>query len=589
MVRRDRQTWLARICWFCFVLLCVNTTASAQGIEQTAELTERYKTADTSSPRATLRSFIDGCNAIYEIIEKERFFDRRKPRHAHLAARILDCLDTSELPAFAREQQSTEVALAIKEILDREELPDWSEIPDTEQIDEAGGVEKLSHYRIPGTRITIAWIDDGPRRHEYLFSIGTVERAVGYFERIRGKEMRTSGPGVTPGFYDYFMSAPGNASLAFFVDRLPRSLRLGSAFGMTGWKWIGIGIAFTFATLIIATLYRIQHVLVMKYRGKSNLGYLLTLVFPLTAVMVPGWTRHCCEWYLSIRGQPLYIIGFLCNLCSLAISVFVVFGISRRIVAIIISSPSINAKGINAQLIRITAQLLAATTAVTLFMVWGQYLGIPIATLLASAGIGGIALALGAQDTLKTLFGTLMLMIDRPFRVGERIMFAGYDGIVEDISLRSTKVRLLTGNLATLPNDQVANADIENVAKRKCIRRSTDLHLPLDTPFKKIESTVEAIRDLLKDHEGMSPETPPRVYFDEFVDEGFRIKMMYWYTPPEYWDYMRFSQEINLKILAVLDREQVQLSKAMRHKYEGGGPPDVLTPTEDPTTQLPTD
>ena len=87
-----------------------------------------------------------------------------------------------------------------------------------------------------------------------------------------------------------------------------------------------------------------------------------------------------------------------------------------------------------------------------LFLIGGQYLGIPVATLLTSAGIGGIAVALGAQDTLKTLFGTVNLLADKPFRVGDRIIVQQYDGEVEDIGLRSTKIRLLNGHQVTLPN-----------------------------------------------------------------------------------------------------------------------------------------
>ena len=73
----------------------------------------------------------------------------------------------------------------------------------------------------------------------------------------------------------------------------------------------------------------------------------------------------------------------------------------------------------NAQLIRTVSKLTALIAAVIVFLAGGQYLGIQLTTLLASAGVGGIAVALGAQDTLKTLFGTLSLMADKPFRVGD--------------------------------------------------------------------------------------------------------------------------------------------------------------------------
>ena len=132
---------------------------------------------------------------------------------------------------------------------------------------------------------------------------------------------------------------------------------------------------------------------------------------------------------------------------------------------------------------RIVSRLLSISLAVLVFIEGGQYLGIPVTTLLASAGVGGLAVALAAQDTLRNLFGTIMLMADKPFRVGERIVVDDYDGIVEEIGLRSTRIRLLTGHLVTIPNDTLARTDIENVGRRPYIRRVADMRIPLDTPL----------------------------------------------------------------------------------------------------------
>ena len=122
---------------------------------------------------------------MHQLIQNEWYLDRKAPKTAHLGMRILDCMDLSELPAFAREQRAGEVATCIKEILDREELPPWEEIPDLDMIEAKGGFEKLSRWRVPGTRITIARVEEGPQRHEYLFTAGTVNRARGLFQANR--------------------------------------------------------------------------------------------------------------------------------------------------------------------------------------------------------------------------------------------------------------------------------------------------------------------------------------------------------------------------------------------------------------------
>ena len=120
-----------------------------------AEQPEVHGPADTSSPRATLKSFLDAMNEIYGLIESRKFLDRSDPQYRAIAMRALDTLDTSDLPAFARVDRAGEAALYLKEILDRLEVPPWEDIPDQTAIEAAGGPEQLPLWRIPGMRITI--------------------------------------------------------------------------------------------------------------------------------------------------------------------------------------------------------------------------------------------------------------------------------------------------------------------------------------------------------------------------------------------------------------------------------------------------
>ena len=113
-----------------------------------AQPTDGFKVADTSSPRDMLRSFIEATNELHDILEETRFVDRTGREHRALGTRILVCIDASEFPAFAREEYASEAAVALKEILDRVELPPWEEIPDAQEIEAAGGYEQLSRWRI---------------------------------------------------------------------------------------------------------------------------------------------------------------------------------------------------------------------------------------------------------------------------------------------------------------------------------------------------------------------------------------------------------------------------------------------------------
>jgi len=524
-------------------------------------------TADTSSPRDTLRSFIDATNEVYELVRRKKYLDRSDPAFSAVAERILDCIDTSELPAFARQERAGEVAACIKEILDRVELPPWEKIPGKQEIEAAGGFEKLSRWRIPGTRLTIARVEQGPQKHEYLFSPGTVTRAVGYFHSVESTPYRTRGPAVSKDLYQWFISAPGHPVMAAVVARLPERMRHGRTFGMANWKWPGVLLALLVTIALMMASYRLQHRATDRTRNKNVFRYCLTIVFPIVAMLIPLAFKYVAQKYFTVRGNPLYYISFLANLAAMLAAIVVIFAGSRRVAEAIIASPRINPRGLNAQLIRITSQLTSVVLTVALFLGWGQYLGIPIGTLLASAGIGGVAIALGAQDTLKTLFGTMMLMADKPFRVGERIQIGSYVGVVEDIGLRSTKIRLLTGHLVTIPNNQLAGSDIENIGRRPYIRRGAEIHIPLDTSCEKLERAVAVVRDKLQNHEGMSPDYPPRIFFDEFGSRAFCIRFSYWYMPPDHRQFKAFGDKLNFEIFRAFEQRGIQFSLPFRHSY----------------------
>jgi MscS family membrane protein len=205
-----------------------------------------------------------------------------------------------------------------------------------------------------------------------------------------------------------------------------------------------------------------------------------------------------------------------------------------------------------------TAIRITLVTAAVLF--WLDNIGLKISTLLAGLGVGGLAVALAAQDTLKNLLGSIMILLDKPYKVGQRIVAKGHDGVVEEIGLRSTRMRLLTGHQTTIPNDEMARIDIENIGRRPHIRRLANIGITYDTPPEKIEKAVDIILKILDNHEGMDPEFPPRAYFSEYHPYSLNILVLYWYHPADYWGYMKFSQGVNLQIAREFQKEGIKFA-----------------------------
>ena len=196
----------------------------------------------------------------------------------------------------------------------------------------------------------------------------------------------------------------------------------------------------------------------------------------------------------------------------------------------------------------------------------------PITSILAGLGVGGLALALAAQDTLKNFFGSLMLFVDKSFEMGDRIVVGGCDGPVEEVGLRSTRIRTLEGHLVTIPNGELADQKIQNISKRPYLKRVANITVTYDTPPEKVERAVEIIKDLLENHEGMTPDLPPRVVFNEFLDAALNILVIYWYSPPNYWDFMAFNQRVNLEILRRFNEEGIEFAFPTQTLYLAGDP-----------------
>jgi MscS family membrane protein len=191
-------------------------------------------------------------------------------------------------------------------------------------------------------------------------------------------------------------------------------------------------------------------------------------------------------------------------------------------------------------------------------------LGANIGTWLAGLGIAGLAVSLAAQDSIRNLFGSLMIFLDRPFTVGEQIQFDKWEGPVEEIGFRSTRLRTTTGEIVTIPNSRLADNPVVNLDRRTHIRRVVTLTLAKDTPPAKIEQALQSIREILSDPDVTSvfdlDRHPPRVVFEEFASGAPTLKAYYWFTPPDPWAYLAHAEKLNLRIARALSAAEVKLA-----------------------------
>lgn len=201
----------------------------------------------------------------------------------------------------------------------------------------------------------------------------------------------------------------------------------------------------------------------------------------------------------------------------------------------------------------------------------------PITSIIAGLGIGGIAVALAAQDTVKNFFGSLVLIADKPFKIGDRLVIDGHDGPVEKLGLRSTRIRTLDGHVVSIPNGELANKTIQNIGERPYIKQVMNITITYDTPSEKIDEALAILKAALDNHEGMDPEFPPRIFFNAFNDASLNILVIYWYHPPDYWTFMEFNENLNKRIFREFNEAGIDFAFPSQTLYLAGDTNRPLT------------
>jgi len=185
-------------------------------------------------------------------------------------------------------------------------------------------------------------------------------------------------------------------------------------------------------------------------------------------------------------------------------------------------------------------------------------LGYDITTLLAGLGIGGLAVALAMQDTTKNLIAGLIIIFDKPFKLKDWIVFDGGEGIVEEIGIRSTRIRTWEDSLIIMPNSSLVDAKITNMSAMRKRRVLMTISLTYDTSAEKVRRAIEIIENILNNHEAVIE--PRRVHFVEYGDWSLNLRVEYFIKNLGFDYYLNTLTEINLKIKEEFEKEGIEMA-----------------------------
>jgi MscS family membrane protein len=507
---------------------------------------------DLSSPRAVLEGFIEDMDQAWLAIVRSRANRggdaAEETRAIYLADRILRRLDLSDVAPTARVEEGYDAATYLWEVLSRIELPPLAEIPDASAF--PAGVP--AEWRVPHTEIAI--VRPAEPGGQFRFSKDTVARAATFFGLVEHLPYRREVPLENPSYLRKIVG--GTMVPTDFVRSLPGPLKA-IWLGQAVWKLIAFAVLLVIVTVIVRTAGRLARPAQTASPARRYLG---RIVAPAVLLALLPIAVYLTTEQINIVGKFAQWVKLAADTIGIIAGTWVAWLACLILAETFISSPRIGTSTLNAQLLRLTGRIAGIVLGLTVVFVGANRIGLPLLGVLAGVGVGGLAIALAAQDSLKNLLGSLMIFMDRPYQPGQRIVVEGQDGFVEQIGLRSTRIRNLDGSLTTIPNEKMARLDVENIGERTFLRRFVNLRLPIDTPPARMERAVEILHEILDGHDGMIPELPPRIYFNEFNPDSFNLFVMYWFTPPRRWQFHEFNQRVNLEILRRFEAEGISFA-----------------------------
>ena len=453
--------------------------------------------------------------------------------------RATKALDVSELPELVRDERSQEVAVKLFTVLTYKDITP-SKVPSgsTTSPLSIGDVGPYGLYLE----------QTGPN---WRFSKSTVRDLPEIFREIENslskKEMRKLGEQT--------------ATWLTIRSYIPERLK-GTTFILEDWHWVA-----ALLTLVVAALLHV------------------TLVFLIRKVLyklIPSrLSDRPAKTIASIR-KPIFAIVFTSAL-QILLSTFdlqidfytfaITWTATIRILAIMLLSIRLIPM-FTERLYRITTEGTVRDDILYPLVEKGAWLciviigvvqilwthGVNVSGLAAGLGLGGLAFALAAKDTVENIFGAIAILIDQPFKTGDNISMSGITGTVEHIGLRSTRLRTPDNSLLTLPNSKIIASHVDNLGARTSVRVKTTLHLPLSTPPTSIEALCGGLRAILFSHPSCVRDSVV-VHFNEFNSSSLGVLVQFNLTLQTWAEEQRKKEEIFLAFTRLL--KELRLSLAL--------------------------
>lgn len=301
----------------------------------------------------------------------------------------------------------------------------------------------------------------------------------------------------------------------------------GRFLGLQAWQWIGLALMVLLAVLAFFIVSRLLRP-VVRFAARSKYSNLLEdkdklfVIARRAALVLVGWG---VLKLLPALQLPIGLMVWLYRGIEIALVVLVTMLLSSilEIIRVYALRYALSTESkMDEQLLPIlyrAAQILVALTAIIYIL---SLLEVNVTALIAGVSIGGLALALAAQDTVKNLIGSAMIFFDKPFQIGDWIVMGGIEGTVVEVGFRSTRIQTVDSSIVSVPNNEIATAAVTNMGVRRYRMVKTTLGVTYDTPPQLLEAFIAGLRQLVELHP-LTNKDNYLIYFHSFGDSSLNI------------------------------------------------------------------
>ena len=486
----------------------------------------------------SLLFLLSGSALAFQNAQSELLSTPKKSLHTFLHWQQTGHMDLSKAALTMKllegsEEERIELATELKKVLDAKGLlVEYEGIPNNKNyVDSLSGLQQYILFdELPEVYLT-------KTNDEWVFSKATIEQ-------------------VPQLYRDTFSSL-----VQAVVGELPESLNQ-HWFGIQVWQYIAV-----FCWLLLGLIFRkvfefILENYIHKLAKKTTFTWDDDLIDGIDKPS--GFIFMMFFWLATFTNLQLSVTvnNYLSLILEIAVSVGFIWlfynlsDVFSKYLGVLTSKTETKLDDQLVPLIRKTLRFFVLVMGIILIL---QNNGYNVASLIAGLGIGGLAVALAARDTLANFFGSVTIFVDKPFRIGDWIKVAGVEGTVEEVGFRSTRIRTFYNSLVSVPNSNISNNEVDNLGLREYRRLLTTLNLTYSTSPEQMEAFVEGIKAIVKSNSHFRQDFY-EVHFNAFGAHSLDVMVYVFFKVPDWSTELQQKHNFFLEVLKLAKEVGVEFA-----------------------------